>query len=82
MKKIIFSLALLTCLICASCESECQPPACYFPTLPPGEFTCQAIFLGWFYNNSTGECEFIMYTGCIPGEYSTQADCETFCICD
>lgn len=82
MKKIIFVFSLLTCLICVSCYPECQPVTCHLPIIPPGQVTCQAIQQGWFYNNSTGECEFIMYTGCAPGEYSTQAACESFCICE
>ena len=48
------------------------------PDVPPGSFTCQAIWTSWYFNKQTGKCTSVSYSGCSQvGPFLSERECET-----
>lgn len=72
---------LMLLLILSSCGGKCDdlPTAC-FDEVPENEL-CDAYFERWFYNDATGTCEKIGYSGCEPYGFSSEGECRA-CQCN
>lgn len=80
--KLFASLLVLVALSFASCHEDCDTPgSAKCSESPETGTTCMAYFESWFYDESTGECEKIGYSGCEPVGFDNKVECDK-CDCN
>ncbi len=64
----------------SACNKTCTAdiPAC--TERPDNGTVCQAAFESWFYDESTGTCALVVYSGCEELGFETQGECDN-CDC-
>ncbi|GFR63091.1 Kunitz-type protease inhibitor 2 [Elysia marginata] len=89
--KVFFTIATAAVLLIAtfidvglsednSDSAPCLGGGCYLPPVV-GLFGCKAYFPRYFYNSTSGECQFFIYGGCQGTEnnFGTEDDCLSAC---
>lgn len=76
MKTVKFLLVLpFFALLMASCHKDCNKPTGACAETPPTDEMCAAYFERWFYNDQTGTCQQIGYSGCSAKGFATEGEC-------
>mgnify|MGYP000740085021 CR=1 FL=1 len=61
---------------CNNSNGEKAPAYATCSEKPDTGITCQAYFTTWFYDETTGKCEKIGYSGCEPKGFETEEECK------
>lgn len=82
MKHLLTVLFVLTVLTWSCNDNGCENAPSFekCSEKPDTGATCQAYFESWLYDDATGKCSKVGFSGCEPKGFETEAEC-TECDC-